>query len=97
MFAFPSVFEGFGMPAAEALGFSLPVLTTRCTALPETTLGLAATIERPYDAAEWASSITAILHSPDAFRPAPAEVRQLRAHYTTARIISAKISYGLDI
>ena len=63
-FAFPSVFEGFGMPAVEALGFGLRCLTTRCTALPETTLGLADYVDDPADADEWASRLDRLVDAP---------------------------------
>ncbi len=84
MFAFPSVFEGFGMPPVEALGFGLPTLTTRCTALPETTLGLAHYLDDPFSADEWARRMLTMVRDPAAHRPTPAEVARLRALYSPA-------------
>lgn len=34
-FAYPSLFEGFGLPVLEAFGCSTPVLTSKTTSLPE--------------------------------------------------------------
>jgi glycosyltransferase involved in cell wall biosynthesis len=89
LFAFPSVFEGFGMPAVEALGFGLPTLTTRCTALPETTLGLAQYVDRPDDAGEWAERMDAIIRDPAGHRPDVGGIERLRAHYSPRRIGAA--------
>jgi glycosyltransferase involved in cell wall biosynthesis len=86
MFVFPSLFEGFGMPAVEALGFGLPVLTTRRTAIPETTLGLATYLDKPLDAAEMADAIAAILDNPQRFRPAASDVTRVRETYALERI-----------
>ena len=86
MFAFPSIFEGFGMPLVEALGFGLPTLTTRCAALPEVTLGLACHVDDPHDAAEWAAKMLNILASPGSYAPSPRQAAQLRAHYAPDRI-----------
>jgi glycosyltransferase involved in cell wall biosynthesis len=86
LFAFPSIFEGFGMPAVEALGFGLPTLTTDRTALPETTLGLAQYVKDPASAEEWADRMDTMLRDPERYRPAPADVARLRAHYSPARI-----------
>jgi glycosyltransferase involved in cell wall biosynthesis len=82
-FAFPSVFEGFGMPVVEALGFGLPCLTTRCTALPETTLGLADYVEDPSDVDEWASRLDYLV---DAQRLSPSEIQEVRNRYNLGAI-----------
>ena len=86
LFAFPSLFEGFGMPTVEALGFGLPVVTTRCGSLPEATLGLAHYIDAPRDISEWTAAMTDILSRAKAYRPAPEDVARVRDRYTPERI-----------
>lgn len=86
MFVFPSLFEGFGMPPVEALGFGLPTLTTALTALPETTMGLADTVDDPANIDEWATRIVQIVRTPNAYRPASTDVARLRRHYSPRRI-----------
>lgn len=92
MFAFPSIFEGFGMPPVEALGFGLPTLTTRCTALPEVTLGLAQHVDDPHDAGEWAARMQDIIASPGCHAPSPDQAAGLRAHYAPDRIASLHLA-----
>lgn len=52
-FLFPSVFEGFGMPAVEAMYMGAPVLTTRCASIPEVTQNKAYYVNDPYNVQEW--------------------------------------------
>jgi glycosyltransferase involved in cell wall biosynthesis len=85
-FAFPSVFEGFGMPTVEALGFGLPTLMSRCTALPETSLGLGIFVDDPMNVSEWASRLTSIARNGKALRPSVADTTMLRSHYDPGRI-----------
>jgi glycosyltransferase involved in cell wall biosynthesis len=64
LFAFPSLYEGFGMPAVEAMGLGVPTVTTRCASLPEVTLGAAIYVDRPTDSQEWASTLLTQLQNP---------------------------------
>jgi len=82
-FAFPSVFEGFGMPVVEALGFGLPCLTTRCTAIPEVTLGLATYVDNPADVGEWASRLQELVDAP---RLSSIQIQRVRDRYAPLTI-----------
>lgn len=57
LFVFPSLFEGFGMPPAEAMALGKPVITTRCGSLEEVTIKSATYINDPLDAEELSSLI----------------------------------------
>lgn len=56
IFAFPSLDEGFGMPVLEAMANSVPVITSRRSALPEVA-GDAALLVNPEDPEEIAAAL----------------------------------------
>ncbi len=60
----PSLYEGFGIPAAEAMACGVPLITTSGGALPEV-VGDAGLIVPPADADALASAITQLLDHPD--------------------------------
>jgi len=97
LFAFPSVFEGFGMPPVEALGMGLPVLTTRCTAIPEVTMNLAEYIENPMDVDEWHDRLTDMLTNRDRYLPTNNMIQNIRQAYDPIAIAQKYIDlFRLD-
>jgi alpha-1,3-rhamnosyl/mannosyltransferase len=62
VFVYPSLYEGFGFPVAQAMAAGVPVLTSNNSCLPEITGGAAILID-PMSAAGIASSLTRMLES----------------------------------
>ncbi len=62
--AFPSEYEGFGLPALEAMNHSTPVVVTDAGSLPEV-VGPAATVVPVRDPVALAEAIVAVLTNPE--------------------------------
>ncbi len=60
LFAFPSLYEGFGLPILEAMACGTPVISSDASSLPEVT-GDAGLLVAPQDEAAWAQSLAQLI------------------------------------
>lgn len=70
-FAYPSLYEGFGLPPLEAMAAGAPVLTSNISSLPEV-VGDAALLVDPLDTAAIGAALTRLLAEP----PLTADLRE---------------------
>ena len=60
VYIFPSLHEGFGLPALEAMMCGAPVISSNCTSIPEV-IGLDAALFDPYDKKSIANKIIEVI------------------------------------
>lgn len=63
VFAYPSLYEGFGFPVAQAMACGVPVLTSNVSSLPEV-LGEGGVLADPRSESEIAGALSRLLTSP---------------------------------
>lgn len=63
VFVFPSLYEGFGIPVAEAMGAGVPVVTSNSSSLPEVSCGAALEVD-PLDVGAIAAAMQSLLDEP---------------------------------
>jgi alpha-1,3-rhamnosyl/mannosyltransferase len=81
VFAYPTLYEGFGLPPLEAMAAGVPVLAARAGSLPEV-LGDAAQLVDPHDDDELAGGLSRLLAEPDARAALVARGHAQVARYT---------------
>ncbi len=64
VFVLPSLYEGFGLPALEAMACGAPVIVASSSSLPEV-MGDAGIMVNTTDATDWADQIAKVLVEPD--------------------------------
>ncbi|MEI6047229.1 MAG: glycosyltransferase family 1 protein, partial [Chloroflexota bacterium] len=64
LYAFPSLYEGFGLDPLEALASGTPVLCSDASSLPEV-VGAAARLVKPTDITAWREAIIELAAQPD--------------------------------
>lgn len=77
---YPSLYEGFGLPVAQAMACGVAVVTSNVSALPETA-GEGALYADPRSAAEWRAVLERVLRSPELRRRLGEAGRQRAARY----------------
>jgi len=98
IFAYPSRYEGFGLPVLQAMAAGVPVLTSNCSSLPEIT-GEAALLINPADVEEMRRTLLQLMRDEALRRDLSVKGRARAQQFTwakTARQTVAAYELALD-
>jgi glycosyltransferase involved in cell wall biosynthesis len=84
IFAYPSLYEGFGLPVLEAMACGVPVVTSDVSSLPEVAGGAALLVD-PRDPRALAAALHRLLTTPALAADLAARGRAQAARYTWAK------------
>jgi glycosyltransferase involved in cell wall biosynthesis len=91
VFAYPSKYEGFGLPVLEAMSCGVPVVAANASSIPEVA-GDAALLTDPYDAAGMAEAIRDIIETPGLRKKLADGGRERCCRYSWGKSASALLS-----
>lgn len=91
VFVYPSLYEGFGMPVAEALACGIPVVTSNVSSLPEAGAALALTID-PHDSQALAQAIHKALTDETVRRQCQTQASRVRQQFSAGRMARETIA-----
>ena len=92
VFLYPSLYEGFGFPVAQAMAAGVPVITSNLSSLPEIA-GDAAVLIDPRSLSEMTGSIERVLLGPSFARDLSARGRARAAHFTWERCAADSLAF----
>jgi alpha-1,3-rhamnosyl/mannosyltransferase len=84
VFAYPSLYEGFGFPIAQAMAAGSPVISSNVSSLPEVAGGAALLVD-PLSTLELRDAMDRVLTSPSLAAELSAKGRQRAAHFNWER------------
>ena len=80
-FAYVSLYEGFGMPVAEAMASGVPVMTSNCASMPEVAAGCAELVD-PQDIDSISAGLNNLLGGLGTAAQSGEAVREVSANYS---------------
>lgn len=92
VFAFPSIFEGFGMPPIEAMYFGVPVVVSDIAVMREVTLNKAIYISNPKDPNDWFATLFKVMNGKLKYSISKAEIKRIYDRYSLENVASQYVS-----
>ena len=91
-FVYPSLYEGFGIPVAQAMAAGCPVITSNVSSLPEITAGSALLVD-PRSVSELGAALRSVIERADLRTELSALGTRTAARYTWERAAAESLSF----